>query len=113
MGGEVTSGAGTLGGEACPGAAQTCIPAAVIAVLEAKCQGCHSDPPAMFAPMPLLTWEDFQGMHAAAQEPNYKRTALRVRSELSPMPPIRSPQLSVQERATLLDWVDRGAPSGP
>ena len=115
-GSDDTPRAGELGsstGEPCPDQRATCIPAAVQAVLSAKCYACHGDPPTMFAPMALTTQEDFQGMHEAATEPNYVRAALRIRSSQQPMPPSRWPQLTAEERAVLLDWLDRGSPTGP
>lgn len=91
----------------------TCVPREVDEILEAKCRQCHGKPTAMYAPMALVTLEDFQANHAGASEPNALRTRLRVNQERTPMPPITFEQLTDQEREILNSWIDDGYPAGP
>src|SRR5262249_10843043 len=43
----------------------------------------------------------------------YELVATRVQSPNTPMPPPPNPPLSDQEKATLLAWINAGAPSAP
>ena len=87
------------------------IPADVYAVLESKCYACHGNPTERFAPMSLVTWADFQGCHSEKQRvPNFERMRIRINDMHTPMPPIREPQLTQEEREVLNTWAELGAP---
>lgn len=84
----------------------------VAAIFQEKCQECHR--PNSIAPMPLLTYE----------ESKLFAPVIRYRVENRVMPPWHvNPQVGIQEftndrglteaeRATILAWVDQGAPEG-
>ena len=84
----------------------------VAAIFQEKCQECHR--PNSIAPMPLLTYE----------EAKLFAPVIRYRVENRVMPPWHvNPQVGIQEftndrglteaeRATILSWVDQGAPEG-
>ena len=84
----------------------------VAAIFQEKCQECHR--PNSIAPMPLLTYE----------EAKLFAPVIRYRVENRVMPPWHvNPQVGIQEftndrglteaeRATILAWVDQGAPEG-
>jgi uncharacterized membrane protein len=93
----------------------TALPAEVNAVLDAKCHACHSDPPRNYAPMPITTWEqvqDFAPTHTDGPA-IYELIGKRIHDDKFPMPPIRQPQLTDEERATLDAWIAQCAPPGP
>jgi hypothetical protein len=85
-------------------------------ILESKCQRCHQDPPMNGAPFPLLTYSDTQEAAPLPDEPERKRAEdMRNAVETNSMPfmslslePPVSP-LTCAERATLLDWLRKGA----
>lgn len=93
-----------------PGA--TALPADVDAVLAGKCRTCHSDPPEMYAPMPLLTWQHVQAPAPARNDGSavYERIAVRIHDDKFPMPPTTQPQLTDDERALLDAWLEQCAP---
>lgn len=90
-----------------------CVPREVDEILEAKCRMCHGNPTSMYAPMPLVTLEDFQATHAGASESNALRTRLRINQSRTPMPPITFEQLTPEERDILNAWIDDGYSAGP
>src|SRR5579872_4875066 len=79
-------------------------------IMQAKCQMCHR--PGDIAPFPLLTYDD-----AVSQ-----LRAIRVNVDAGIMPPWKpipghgdfkyNLSLTDDERQTILDWVDAGAPQG-
>jgi uncharacterized membrane protein len=79
---------------------ETPLPPDIDDVIERRCRMCHSDPTEQFAPMPLLTWEDFQAPRwDGADRPVYDYARERINSDRLPMPPLPSPALSQEERA--------------
>jgi len=79
-------------------------------VLEVRCQECHGNPPVHGAPFPLATYADTQADYFG------KPVWMRMQNAIDAgfMPPIPKPPLSAEDKATMLDWLDRGAPSaGP
>lgn len=90
------------------------LPPDVNAILEARCQPCHSAPPRRYAPNPLVSWEDTQAPSPGeAATPVYEMIARRVASSGFPMPPRESPEAAETldaERQVLIDWADAGAP---
>lgn len=93
------------------------LPADVDAVLESRCRRCHADPPANFAPMPLISWND---LHAASpgdpDSPVFVRVGVRIHSADFPMPPQRTDELAAftdAEREILDLWIAAGAPPAP
>lgn len=94
------------------GATMAGIPCDVREVLQAHCVSCHDEPPVYGAPMALLSAADFAS--AAVSDPGrvvHELAGERVRDEDRPMPP--NGGLSESERATLLAWLDAGAPEDP
>jgi hypothetical protein len=89
-----------------------------LSVIVAKCQRCHQDPPQHGAPAPFLTYEDLRAPYG-----NTGRTYADVMGDLvekdlmpyvalneppvSLMPPVEP--LTVEEKATLLGWLEQGA----
>lgn len=90
--GNVGSGGGSSGGS---------LPCDVAAVLQARCQTCHKQPPVNKAPMSLLTWSAVNKYADAIQE--------KLDADL--MPPPGAPDLTAQQLETLLTYVSLGAPS--
>jgi cysteine-rich repeat protein len=91
----------------------TDLPCDVQAVVKAKCQSCHSDPPTS-APMALTTLAQFKAPAPAphADVPVWQRVEARINDASNPMPPAWMANLALtdQEKATLNAWLDAGAP---
>jgi len=92
---------GTTGGGGSPGRTVKSLPCDVRAVLAARCQGCHADPPQNDAPMPLLTWSDVSN----------KASDIQDKLQRDEMPPRGEPDLSERQLSTLLDYLALGTPS--
>ena len=81
---------------------KTPLPAEIDDIVERRCRMCHSDPPRMYAPFPLVTWEDVQRLRSKKTgEPVYEVIGRRIHDTKRPMPPLPAPSLSDSERA---DW---------
>jgi hypothetical protein len=86
------------------------------AVLEAKCQRCHANPPQNGAPFPLVTYDDTQVETAGT--PRWIKMKHVVENDIMPptflpdlMPPVEP--LTSGEKKELLDWLEQGAlPAG-
>lgn len=122
---------GACGGAAEPGGCvevadlggDTPLPAEIDDILERQCRTCHSDPPSMFAPMPLLSWQDVQAVrYQRTGERVFEVIGRRIHDEDFPMPPLPSPSLSDaqvaswptltgEELDTLDAWVADCAPA--
>lgn len=84
-------------------------------VVRAKCQRCHTEPPKNGAPIPLLTYEDFQAPYGNGTYADIARR--KVEEGTMPYvylndPPRISPPvqpLTAQEKGTLLGWLEQGA----
>jgi len=87
-------------------------------VMQRKCHRCHGDPQLNGAPFSLLTWADTQEKYSNTKQ-RYQRMQDVVTSGFMPyvegnsltvpiMPPVEP--LSVEEKATLLQWLSEGAP---
>jgi hypothetical protein len=86
-----------------------------LVVVRAKCQRCHTEPPKNGAPIPFLTYEDFQAPYGNG---TYAQVARRKVEEgtmpyvyLNDPPRITPPvqPLTAQEKETLLGWLQQGA----
>jgi hypothetical protein len=85
-------------------------PAAVAAVLMARCQPCHQSPPLMGAPFPLLTYQDVNASFGAI--PIYQEMYVLIQPNGDPHMPYRNaPQLSADQLQTLSSWLLSCAPS--
>lgn len=88
---------------------------AALDVLERKCQRCHASEPEHGAPFALVSYDDTQALNARGK-PRYEQIAAAVSSDFMPPQYLKlEPQvesLTEQERTTLLDWCEQGAP-GP
>jgi cysteine-rich repeat protein len=91
----------------------TDVPCDVQAVLKAKCQSCHADPPTA-APIPLVTLAQLRAdsMAPNAGTPVWERVGVRINASTNPMPPTYSSTgaLTDAEKATLNAWIEAGAP---
>jgi uncharacterized membrane protein len=108
---------GGAGGEGAAGGGASVSFCDVLDVLERKCQRCHRDPPINGAPFPLLSYADTQSAAFPGSETQvFEQMGFVIDSGI--MPPLRLPveppveALTDDERTTLLDWVEQGAP-GP
>ncbi len=92
-------------------AARESLPCDVSTVMVEVCQRCHGSPPKDGVPISLTTYEDTQAAYTDnalyRSTPVWKIMRDLVRQELMPQPPV---VLRAEDRATLLDWLDRGAP---
>jgi len=88
----------------------------VAPIIQSKCQRCHQAPPQHGAPFPLMTYDDTQVLSPRTDAPERKRaedmlsvveTNYMPYMGLALDPPV-SP-LTCAERATLLDWLGKGA----
>jgi uncharacterized membrane protein len=98
-------------GEATDGASAGFIPCDVEAVLKAKCQTCHTMPPKLGAPMSLISWADLH--KPTPSNPNrqtWEQARDFVRTGVMPPPGSPTGALTAPERATLLGWLEQGAP---
>lgn len=88
-----------------------------LAVVRDKCQRCHTEPLKNGAPVPFLTFEDFQAPYGSSGS-TYGEVAIRaVEQDVMPyvalneppsniMPPVEP--LTVEEKDTLLTWLKQG-----
>ena len=88
-----------------------------LAVIRAKCQRCHTDPPQQGAPVPFLTYEDTQAPYGAS-ETYADRMLIAVEGDIMPPVGFNDPPVSIKppvepltinEKATLLGWLKQGA----
>jgi hypothetical protein len=81
--------------------------------IASKCGTCHSNPPLMGVPMPLLTYEDFVAHSKSTPAKTYAElAAARMSDMLNPMPPMGSAPSTSQEVAAMSAWVQGGMPVG-
>ena len=90
-----------------------------LAVIRAKCQRCHQQPPQHGAPVPFLTYEDIVAPYGSSTEFKYSDAMIpAVENGFMPyvvlndpptslMPPVEP--LTEPEKATLLGWLKQGA----
>lgn len=83
-------------------------PCEVHAILAAKCQTCHSDPPINYAPMPLMTFEQTREANSFG-EVYWERMEYMVSADSMPPAATMNP-LTAAEKQTLLDWIAGCAP---
>jgi uncharacterized membrane protein len=74
-----------------------------VAVLKARCQTCHSDPPQNGAPVSLVSYADVKE-HA-------DQIAEFISVEVDFMPPPGAPNLTSEQRTTLSSYIAAGLPS--
>jgi hypothetical protein len=88
------------------------IPTDVEAVLSARCQTCHQDPPLNNAPFPLLNYADVHSLFGGAI-PKYQEMHALIQPGGSPhMPYGNAPQLTAAQFMTLDGWLLDCAPPG-
>ncbi|HEX4449016.1 MAG TPA: hypothetical protein VH044_19885 [Polyangiaceae bacterium] len=88
------------------------IPADVTAVLTARCQTCHTDPPVNGAPFPLLTYAQIHSDFVPGV-PKYEEMYMLIQPDGDPhMPFGDAPQLSTDQFDTLASWLKACAPPG-
>jgi len=113
------SGSSSQGGDGAGGGGALIPFCAALRVVRAKCQRCHTDPPANGAPVPFLTYDDFQRPYGDDGMFVYWQVAVGlVDRDVMPyvalndpptslMPPVQP--LTPGEKATLLGWLNQGA----
>ena len=90
----------------------------VLAIMVAKCQRCHSDPPQHGAPVPFMNYEDTQAPYYMTDQTFSDAMVFAVDNDFMPylglngpptnlMPPVE--KLPADEKATLLGWLKQGA----
>ncbi len=84
----------------------TDFPCDVFAVLEAKCHNCHNADHVGGAPIDLLECGRFIEDDCGSAGPRHLIAANYVTSDFMPL----GADLTMEEKATLLDWLDAGAP---
>ena len=87
------------------------LPCAVDDAFAAKCRRCHTIPTRHGAPFVFLTWQDTQ--QKRGDEPLSMLIGRAVRSGFMPYRIEANPKvepLTDEEKKTILDWVDAGAP---
>jgi hypothetical protein len=101
-----------------PPVGNTPLPCDVNAIVVANCQSCHSNPTQSGAPMPLVTWEDFQALTPAdtdgpaipAGAKVYQTVETRIHDAQAIMPQRPNAPLSAADLATMDAWINAGAP---
>jgi hypothetical protein len=101
---------GTSGGQVCRSGG---LPADVLAVVGARCQLCHGNPPVPAVPGSLLSVADFN--RPAKSNPSLtmaQASIMRVTStvDMLRMPPVPAAPLSASEIQVLRGWIDSGLP---
>ena len=106
-----TGGGGQDGGATCgPLPASGDIPCDVFKVIHGSCNRCHTDPPLIGAPFPLLTYEDTQMPYDTHGKLRYQRMREVIQPNGAPHMPFQStkivvPPLTDAELATLDAWL--------
>ncbi len=84
----------------------------VQALLQTRCQSCHSDPPTLGVPMPLMTYDDLVApMPGNGSTRVVDASLTRMQDTRLPMPPAPAAPATSAEVAVLQSWVDQGMPS--
>jgi hypothetical protein len=85
----------------------------VLALLRAKCQSCHSNPPSpRSVPMSLVTYADL--VAPAVSDPTKTTAAMcveRMQNTVTPMPPAPAAPATAADVAVMQAWIDAGMPS--
>jgi hypothetical protein len=108
-----TASGGTVGAAGTQTTAPTTgqLPCDVASIVSSHCLLCHTDPPQFTAPMPLLTWANFHAQGVRTQDQKvYELVGKRIQNPNARMPPAPNAPLSDAEMATMLDWINAGAP---
>jgi hypothetical protein len=119
--GSATSSSGTTGtggsdpdAGACSQTPQTGdFPCDVFAVIHARCNPCHQQPPQNGAPFPLLTYADTQQVYTPSVGLVFQQMFISIGPNGAPRMPFGGPYLDATEYATLHDWLGQCAPPVP
>jgi hypothetical protein len=108
-------GSGGAGGAGCgDGPDIGDLPCDVAAILTARCQSCHQNPPQGGAHFPLLTYEDTHRFLGMTGKHVWQRMAEVIEPEGLPHMPYKSaPQLDNAQLTVLRDWFNTCAPPEP
>jgi cytochrome c5 len=82
-----------------------------LSVFQSACQSCHGTELLFGAPMPLVSYEDTQGLALDQTTPLSEAIGARIHHATSPMPPIGQTPLTSEQLAALDAWVAAGAPT--
>lgn len=89
------------------------VPCDVETVLADRCQGCHTDPPLMGVPMPLMTYAQITAQSVPyPSQTILERMLVRMQSSTTPMPPAPAMRATSAEIAVIQAWASSGAPTG-
>lgn len=89
-----------------------------LVVVQAKCQRCHGDPITNSAPVPFLTYDDFQAQYYETELKWWEIAVGMVDRDAMPYVALNDnpsleggtvEPLTVEEKATLLGWLQQGA----
>jgi hypothetical protein len=105
-----TAGSGATTTSTASGADGGDLPCDVAALVNARCEQCHSNPPRYGAPMPLLDVADFDAIGRDGRLV-HDLVAERVRADTKPMPPPPESRLDDEELAVLDAWFAAGRPA--
>ena len=94
-----------------PDAMGAFFPCDVEAALKAKCHTCHTMPPLMGAPFPLLEYANTQMNYAAGKV--WQAMQAAIQTDFMPLAGSPTGPLTPAEKMALLDWLGRGAPAEP
>jgi hypothetical protein len=118
-GGAGSGGSAGAAGEAIGGAGESPIAfCEALTVVQAKCQRCHGDPLTNGAPVPFLTWEDFQAQYGVSDFMWWQIAEDMVDRDQMPYVALNGSAgleggpvepLTPDEKATLLGWLQQGA----
>ncbi|MEZ4404192.1 MAG: DUF1588 domain-containing protein [Kofleriaceae bacterium] len=82
-----------------------------LAILEARCVGCHSNPPVLGVPMALTSLRHLRSSSAAFPGATVAdRSVARMAATTLPMPP-RGPQVPAAELEVFHTWIELGMPA--
>jgi mono/diheme cytochrome c family protein len=85
---------------------------AILALVQARCAGCHGAIPSSGAPMALNTLPSLRA--ASTRDPalsQAQRSLARMQDDALPMPPAPHPRATAEEIAQLAAWIDGGMPA--
>jgi uncharacterized membrane protein len=104
-----TAGAGGAAGTVTAGG----IPCDIQALLQSRCQGCHSNPPMNGAPMSLVSYANLTAASVADPAMSFAQRALaRMQNTVAPMPPAPNARATAAEIASMSAWVATAYPKG-
>jgi Copper type II ascorbate-dependent monooxygenase, C-terminal domain len=107
----LTEGCGSDSKQSSDSRDSTGIPCDAAAILTNRCTHCHATTPILGAPMPLMSWADFQAPAPSNRSRTVAQVVLeRIHSDTRPMPPPPMARLDGAEDRLLTAWLEGGTP---